>query len=269
MRPFLALVLLAVGMNSALAESRCDESRGWWGSTTINCTHESFPITVSPDDVRDVLYQMPAGNPPAGGWPVAFLYQGTGHPIEFSGKSGTRYGGFHQIRTIRELLDNGFAVIAPPAGERGFWDTNGSSGPYEQTSDYSYLNYLFDMVEKGTFGPLNPDRMYAAGISSGGYNTSRMAVSFPGRFRALAIQSASYATCVGPFCSVPSTLPEDHPPTLFLHGTRDWIVPAWSMEPYFEQLNARGISRKVTDSVGHQWLQEAPYEILNWFLMHP
>jgi len=67
----------------------------------------------------------------------------------------------------------------------------------------------------GIFGHLNNKNKFATGISSGGCMTSRMAVSYEGEFRALAIAAGSYATCGGILCVIPIFLPRDHPPTLF------------------------------------------------------
>lgn len=272
MRQIILLLVLGLAAANAQAASRCTETNDYQGKT-ITCTNKSLAITVNAttSDVRTVLYEVPLGTPPAGGWPVALMYQGSGFPVLFSRSSWMPFGAINEIDTIRHLLDNGFAVVAPPANSsKGAWDTNNTTGPYEQTADYGYLNTVFAKIADGTFGPLNPARMYAAGISSGGYNTSRMAVSFAGKFRALAIESASYATCAGPYCTVPATLPADHPPTLFLHGQADTTVPEYTMEPYYSQLATRGIARKVLDqTAGHQWINAAPLEVLNWFVGHP
>ena len=111
---------------------------------------------------------------------------------------------------------------------------------------------------------------FATGISSGGYMTSRMAVSYPGRFRALAVASGSYATCLGPLCNIPSKLPSDHPPTLLLHGGRDSTVSISTARDYEAKLMSNGIeSRFVEDpAAGHQWLSTAPDDIAQWFLAH-
>lgn len=271
MRYLITCLLFACSVQSAAADSRCDQTRGLWWSTVIACEHNRVTIAVAADDYRDVLYQTPLGNPPEGGWPVVFIYQGSYIPVQFSGRSGQAWGGYHQIRLIRELLDNGFAVVAPEAVDQTFWDTNTARGrDYVSSGDHHYLTMLFDIVSAGGFGQLNAERMYATGISSGGYNTSRMAVSFPGRFRALAIQSGSYATCAGFICKVPDALPDDHPPTLFLHGSEDRIVPEWTMVRYADRLYQQGIPvYVVTDEVGHEWLESAPDDILNWFLANP
>ncbi|MNT58414.1 Poly(3-hydroxyoctanoate) depolymerase precursor [compost metagenome] len=124
-------------------------------------------------------------------------------------------------------------------------------------------------MDKGIFGNINMDRLYATGISSGGYHTSRMAVSFPGIFRALAVESASYATCGGPLCALPK-LAKNHPPTLFLHGEKDLVVPVETMLPYYQELKNSGVDTQavIDANARHQWLDEAPERITHWFLNH-
>lgn len=126
---------------------------------------------------------------------------------------------------------------------------------------------IFERIEDGDFGPLDSTSLFATGISSGGYMTSRMAVSYPGRFRALAIHSASYATCSGPLCSVPEDLPADHPPALFLHGELDPTVPVATMRAYADALSAQGtpVETVIDPAGGHEWIAEAPIEIPAWF----
>jgi predicted esterase len=70
---------------------------------------------------------------------------------------------------------------------------------------------------------------------------------------------------------VPRNLPADHPPTLFLHGEQDVVVPIGTMRDYADELQDQGIDvRVVTDpSEGHAWLPAAPTELRDWFLAHP
>jgi poly(3-hydroxybutyrate) depolymerase len=142
--------------------------------------------------------------------------------------------------------------------------------PYDATSDATFIPELLAEMEKGSFGPVDMTHLYATGISSGGYMTSRMAVSYPGRFRALAIESGSYATCLGPLCTIPDTLPADHPPTLFLHGAADTTVPISTARAYDDALKARGIETKFVEdaAAGHQWITAAPEAVLDWFTTH-
>jgi poly(3-hydroxyoctanoate) depolymerase len=201
------------------------------------------------------------------------IYQGSFFPLDdFSYTSNQPFGGYYEGKLVRALLDHGYAVIAPSAPADLFWQTNipGLAQAYELSTDYDFLGNVLDAIGSGHFGPLNVQRQYATGISSGGYNSSRMAVSFPGKFRALAIQSGSYATCAGPLCVVPE-LPADHPPTLFLHGFVDIAVPWWSMDLYYDRLLYQGIeTQRYTEPLGgHEWFAASPGKILAWFNAHP
>lgn len=250
----------------AAVPSRCKVT-----DKSVSCTHVVTRL-VAGTAARDVYWQTPATPPPAGGYPVVVLYQGAyfGPSITWSELTpSTAFGGFHQGRLQAMLLDSGFTVIAPEAAAGVAWQTN-SAVPYELSTDKDVIDKLLAAIEKGEFGPANMMRLYATGLSSGGYMTSRMAVSHRGKFRALAIQSASYATCLGAVCSVPSSLPADHPPTLFLHGALDATVPLSTAERYYDKLVAAGFetNKIVDDTAGHEWLAVAPVRITEWFVNH-
>lgn len=268
---FLLLIFASTGLHAA---SRCTEtSQRWFSPGKISCSSQTLSLPSSFITSRDIEFELPLGSPPPGGWPVALIYQGTLFPVEFSRDTNAPFGGFYEAKVIKTLLDNGYAVLAPRAPANLAWLTN-SAGPlttYNITTDYVFLNNVLDAIEDGIFGELNPDRQYATGISSGGYNTSRMAVSFRGEFKALVIQSGSYATCLGPVCIVPSDLPNDHPPTFFIQGWIDLIVPWWSMDIYYDRLLSEGVEtgRFTKWNAGHKWIPESPSLVLNWFNQHP
>ncbi len=248
------------------------------GDVLITCPRETTSLLTGTTglDLRDVHWQNPRGASPADGWPVAVLFQGSLFSPEYGwgAVAGSPFGAYYQAEVIHELLDAGFAVLTPEArfGGATFWDTNVPpwSVSWDLSGDHQFMLDLFDELDAGTFGPVDTRRMYATGISSGGYMSSRMADAYPGRFRALAIQSASYAWCSGPACTVP-TLPEDHPPTLFLHGALDLTVPLYTMDLYHDDLVDDGIEvRRIVDpNMGHEWIPAAPDEIAQWFLGHP
>ena len=120
------------------------------------------------------------------------------HVIDTAGP----FGSFFQVKVVQALLDNGFTVIQPAAhyqlGIGYFWDTNvGWAG----SQDQQFIPALLAAIQGGAFGPVDMTHLYATGISSGGYMTSRMAnefASLPGQFdpahpfRAVAIESASF-----------------------------------------------------------------------------
>ena len=254
------------------AASRCTVS-----PQEVACPYETQSIPAQVGILRDVIWQVPLGTPPAKGFPVVFLFQGSlyGPPKMFKGAVDGPHGVYHLALTVKGLLDAGYAVLAPEAHAEGstFWDTNVPpySIAWSTAPDHAFMLSLFDSIDAGLFGPLDASRMYATGISSGGYMTSRMAVSYQGKFRALAIHSASYATCSGPLCILPDALPADHPPTLFLHGKADLVVPVGTMEKYNARLVTEGKETRVVvePGVGHDWLAAGPEEVVGWFDAHP
>lgn len=224
-----------------------------------------------------LFWQVPTGTAPAQGWPVVILFHGSffGPENLWQGGPELPYGGFHQLRVQAALLDNGFALFTPEATAGVAWATNFPPGPaadvtYLASGDHELMQGLFVALEAGEFGAMDMTRLYATGISSGGYMTSRMAQTYPGRFRALAIQSGSYATCSNLLCAVPSPQPSDHPPTLFLHGQLDLVVPISTMLDYAQQLGSQGlIHAEVIDPSGsHAWIGQSPQELVAWFEQH-
>ena len=261
--------LLDMTVDMTTATSRCRQKQDG-----IVCSKQNSPIAIPFGvDVRSVYWQSPTGPAPAGGWPAVVYFQGSGMPASqlWEGRPGGRFGAFYLLQTVAALLDEGFVVIAPEARYRGttYWDTNIPPWRFSwrTSGDHRLMEVLFERMARGNYGTLDPQRLYAMGISSGGYMTSRMALSYPGKFRALAIASASWATCGGSVCSVPDVLPADHPPTLFLHGTDDAIVPLSTMEPYALGLEAQGVPtrRVVAKGWGHEWLPQATDEVVRWF----
>lgn len=260
---------LETSLTNSNLKSHCQIEQGNFTDYSISCSYQSVYIEANAGIKREVKYQLPIGEPPARGWPVVVIYQGSFFPVEFQRNKADPFGGFYEAMLIKHLLDSGYAVLAPRAAINLAWQTNAlsSATPYHLTTDYQFLSRVLMGIQQGLFGPLNSQQKYATGISSGGYNTSRMAVSFSGEFRALAIQSASYATCLGPACLVPQSLPSNHPPTLFIHGALDMIVPVWTMKQYYNRLIDHSIHTEkwINPYKGHAWFKESPEKIVDWF----
>lgn len=254
-----------VAVDAGAVLSRCEES-----AEAMTCSSQT--VTVSG---RTVRFEVPPGTPPPGGWPAVLYFQGSffSGSAAFSATPDAVFGQYSLTRTVKSLLNAGYAVAAPNAFGAGttYWQTNIPPWAtfWTQSADHAFMTAFFEAIEGGQLGALDAKRLYAMGISSGGFMTSRMAVSYPGRFRALAIHSGSYATC-GSVCFVPS-LPQDHPPTLFVHGSLDAVMPVATMELYRDALLADGREvRTALDPRGsHEWLEIAVTEIPNWFNAHP
>ncbi len=273
MKTFSAVILLALTLLLPLVTeaSICNEQYGTDGTVIwIHCPRKAVTIFPGTRYQREILWQLPAGKAPKDGWPVVLLSQGSWFPIEFSRPRNLPFGGFNEVRVIRELLDNGYAVVAPRATLNVGWITNMPHPNYKFTSDYSVLAKTIEMIFSGKFGPLDMQKIFATGISSGGYNTSRLAITFPGIFRALVIQSASYANCLGPVCMMPKKVSSDHPPTRFLHGALDVAVPVATARAFYETLRENRIETDIVvdPKTGHGWLDSSPELVLGWFESH-
>ncbi|MCE3011704.1 MAG: prolyl oligopeptidase family serine peptidase [Proteobacteria bacterium] len=265
------IILFFIFSTSFSWASNCVEQRNERGELSwIHCPHKEVTLFKGTLDQREVLWSLPQGEPPQKGWPVVILSQGSWFPVEFSRPSGLPLGGFNEVRLIQALLDQGFAVIAPRATLHVGWITNMPHGEYKKRADYKVIAEVLSRVKTGFWGELNPAALFATGISSGGYHTSRLALSFPGQFQAIAIQSASYATCLGPLCQMPKNIPRSHPPTLFLHGARDLTVPLYTAQQFHDLLQDRGIETQmvINPEMGHGWLEEAPEAIVEWFVRY-
>ena len=276
----LILAVTAAGVltgrpSEAAPSSRCSTFQGLFSTTTscpnIETTLWTGALGLTP---RDVHYQTPLGTPPAGGWPAVVVWSPSfwGAEVSWTANSLFPAGAWYDTLQYKALLDNGYAVITPESHLEGFtfWDTNNPLTPWATAPDRYFTDSILRELGRGRFGPINTNRLFTTGMSSGGYMTSRMAIAYPGVFKAVAVQSGSYADCLGPFCSVPATLPSTHAPTLFLHGTADAVVPLNTMTPYRDRLQAQGIATRTVlkTGAGHEFLPQSPTEVLNWFRLY-
>jgi len=269
----LALTLCACGGEPTAVPDK-DTPRCTETDSEVSCLHQGTDLSAGGLS-RRVHWQVPAGDAPAAGWPVAIFFQGSFAQAELTwdSKPGQAFGKWFLTKTVKALLEQGYAVLTPDTLLSGYsyWNTN--VPPYDVSWDGApddmLMKAMFTAIGDGTFGPLDSTRLYAMGISSGGYMTSRMAVSYQGRFKALAIHSASYATC-SVVCDVPA-LPSGHPPTLFLHGQQDLTVPIGTMWPYQMKLDAQGTetSTEISMTAGHEWLEAGVTRVPAWFNAHP
>ena len=252
----------------AASGSRCEET-----PTQVTCPKNTLTFGAAG---REVHFQVPLGAPPASGFKTVLMFQGSlfSAELSWSASQGMPFGAYNQTLVVKQLLDRGFAVITPETKGNGgtFWDTNvpPASQNWEASDDHAFMLEIFAALDAGRFGPLDRAKLYATGISSGGYMSSRMAIAYPGRFSSIAVQSASYASCSGPICSVPA-LDAQHPPTLLLHGRLDVTVPLATAEAYQQKLEQAGVATRlvVDDAMGHAWIPAAPEEVAGWFELHP
>lgn len=256
-------VLSVWGFQLHAAESPCE---GNLEAGRITCSYSTLTVRDTPLSMRLVKYQLPQGEAPEEGWPAVIWFQGSFFPVKFSRSANALvdfFGGMHEIEMIQTLLDNGYAVIAPMAmaGLAYF-----NVFPYKLTPDYTMMKNLLSAIEAERFGPISSDRLYAGGISSGGYMASEMALSHGDQFKSIIVHSASYARCMGPFCSIPSQLPANHSPTLLISGEWDFLVPFRTVNKYYNRLLSNEIVAEIVElpETSHKYRENLAGDVLNW-----
>lgn len=133
-----------------------------------------------------------------------------------------------QIRTetgygFERLADqHGFAVVYP-SGKAFDWNDCSKTGDFlvngHESNDLHYLNTLVDrlMAAHG----FDPQRVFATGVSAGGFMALRLALESPTRFRAVAAVSANVPAADNFKCK-PATPGAS---VLLMNGTADPLVP--------------------------------------------
>lgn len=200
-------------------------------------------------------YFLPDGCPPPEGFPVVMMFHGgSGTGSLYRGTNKRSYG----PRTIRALVDAGYAVLVPHAPLWN-WHTNWpevlGGTPYEWIRDYRFLDKVIDFIRdpslpagvenRKLMSLLDADNLFAAGLSDGGAQASRMARSWLNTqnesiFKAIVLNAGSWSTCSADFgfgviCN-PVQVDWKHSPTLFLHGENDSTVSVEHAEIYAEAL---------------------------------
>lgn len=262
-------MVVACSPSPVPANSMCSTN-----ALTLTCPYRMTTLSAA-GEARQILWQVPKGTAPVDGWPTVIMFQGSvATPVlTWTASPAEPFGAYNQTQVVQRLLDAGYAVLTPATHLAGvtFWDTNNPLvADYYASNDHALMLKIFEALDSGVFAGAGTNRMYATGISSGGYMTSRMALAYPGKFKALAIAAGSYATCLGILCDV-GPIPNDHPPTLFLHGGIDPIVPLITMDAYNDKLRAAGIeTRRIVEPLAlHAWIDASPNAVRDWFNAHP
>jgi polyhydroxybutyrate depolymerase len=130
---------------------------------------------------------------------------------------GTGYG-------FERLADkNGFAVVYPNAHE-GYWNAcgivGGGAADGLEIDDVGFLVALADKLI-GEVG-VDPGRVFAMGISRGGFMAFRLALEAPARFRAIAAVSANVPTPENFKCKPTGSGTSS---VMIMNGTEDPLVP--------------------------------------------
>ena len=229
---------------------------------------------------RRVYLSFPKGSPPLEGWPIVILLHGRGQSGgAWFGKGPLSIGEQKFFPPI--LVDSGFAVLAPDGAEpfrKGLKEWDFFHRKRENSKDIPFFESLFSWMEKNPKLKFDMNKLYVAGISSGGFMTSRLAQAFPLKFRAACVIAAGNPDSFRFVSDLPLAEEADpspaitskHPPTLILHGTKDNIVPLEKGERYYQELKKAGVETEIHEIPGgrHLWPEQYNQRIVQWFITH-
>ena len=159
---------------------------------------------------------------------------------------GGKGSGMNWLTHFNSIADRDRFVVAYPDGWKRHWTNSGESpgDEVERPNDLQFLSKLIEKLVKSH--NLEPSKVFAAGISNGGFFAQRLALECPKKVKAIATVAA---TMPEPLSKVNSI---DHPiPVMIIHGTDDPLVP---FEGGHVRAGARGPILSARDSAS-KWAE--------------
>lgn len=179
--------------------------------TVADKPSEQFTVTNTIDGIdRSFIVYLPTGYDKAGKMPMI---------LAIHGGSGTPEGMIN-IANFTKVAERDKIILVYPAGIQKNWNDGRPTTPNQLgINDVSFFNKLCDyMISKY---PVDGTRIYATGISNGGFMSSRLGCELSNRIAAIAVVAATMeATAIAPSCN-----PGRPVPAIYIHGTTDPLVP--------------------------------------------
>ena len=147
-----------------------------------------------------------------------------------------RFTGFNRLAD-----EFGFIVVYPQGLNRRWND--GRVGK-SSADDVGFLKGLVGHIAERT-GKVDRRRVFAAGISNGGFMSMRLACQATDTFLAVAAVTAQFTTWLKPRCRASRPIS-----VLFMNGTRDPLVP-YDGGIIAPQFGGRGVAASTRDTVAH------------------
>ena len=223
---------------------------------------------------RFVIYKMPDTSPSTKGYPVVFLFHGAVQHA-FSWFFGLNMWNRAQVSFSKCLIDNGFFVVGLESlkpikpGPRA-WDAFEKDDTLN--SDILFVKEVIDWLSNSSL-PVDTNKTYCAGFSSGAFFCSRLAQSYDFGFKGVILNSGCNADSIsisnmGPVfnCSTGFNISLFHPPALLIHGKEDKLVSIVCTESYYQDLmdNNIEVTKLIDEDAGHIWLKDYNQLIIDW-----
>lgn len=159
---------------------------------------------------RSFVVYLPQGYNIAEKKPMIFALHGTGGTPEDMLK----------VANFRNIADRDTIVLVYPAGIQKNWNDGRPTIPNQWgINDVSFFSQLCDYMV--TNYNVEPGKIYATGLSSGGFMTSRLGSELSNKIAAIASVAGTFErNTIYPDCN-----PGNPVPAIYIHGTDDPLVP--------------------------------------------
>jgi polyhydroxybutyrate depolymerase len=194
--PLLILLLLVLATSI--------EGRGWRRARRLPPDDQQRTIRVN-DVVRKYVLHVPESRTRDVPRPLVLVFHGGGG----NAQNMPRFTGFDRVADT-----NGFIVAYPDSFNKHWNDSRGLS----PADDVGFIRAL--IAELQTSYKIDPRRVYATGISNGGFFSNRLACDLTDKIAAIASVAATMPEALVPACK-----PSRPISVMFIHGTKDPLVP--------------------------------------------
>jgi polyhydroxybutyrate depolymerase len=180
-------------------------------TTKADKPSEQKTVNITVDgNARSFIVYLPTGFNNAGKMPMIFaIHGGSGTPE-----------GMIKIANFKTIAERDKVVLVYPAGIQNNWNDGRPTPPNQLgINDVSFFNQMCDFMI--TNNSVDGTKIYATGISNGGFMSSRLGCELSNRIAAIAVNAATIeATSIAKSCN-----PSRPVPAVYIHGTTDSFVP--------------------------------------------
>ena len=159
---------------------------------------------------RNFIVYLPSGYNNSGKMPLIFaIHGGSGTPE-----------GMINIANFKPIADRDKFVLVYPEGVQKNWNDGRPTVPNQLgINDVGFFNQMCDYMINNY--SVDGKKIYATGISNGGFMSTRLGCELSNRIAAIAVDAATMeAKTIAPNCN-----PGRPVPALYIHGTTDPLVP--------------------------------------------
>jgi polyhydroxybutyrate depolymerase len=172
---------------------------------------EQKTVSITVDGLmRNFVIYLPTGANNAGKMPMIFsIHGGGGTPNDMIA-----------LADFKKIAERDKVVIVYPEGVQKNWNDGRPTTPNQLgINDVTFFNQMCDYMVANH--AVENTKIYATGISNGGFMSSRLACELGNRIAAIAVDAATMEqTTVATNCNPTRTIP-----AIYIHGTHDPLVP--------------------------------------------